>query len=143
MLSGVFHQLQSATLPPTTGDWRKHSLKPYRKLWSQLSLHNVAICCQGHSPTMQEARLLVVVPKSRQKAFLETAHNESGHPGIDRTLARLSEVAYWVGQGQDVVCHCQCCTRCQLTRSMVNKPPPCYQSLRENHGRWLRSHIHP
>ena len=124
MLSKVHQQLQNDAPPPVTGEWRKHPLKRYRQLWSQLVLHDAVICRKVQSPTMRESRLLLVVPKSQQKSFLEMAHEESGHQGIDRTLARLSEMAYWVGQGRDVVHHCRYCARCQFTKSSENKPAP-------------------
>ena len=66
----------------------------------------------------------MVVPKSLQRSFLKIAHEESGHQGIDRTLDQLSEVAYWVGQGRDVVQHCRYCTRCQFTKTPESMPAP-------------------
>ena len=123
-LSQVQQQLLNGSIPPATGEWRRHPLKRYRQIWSQLELHNGIICRKVQSPTMQEARLLVVVPKSLQRSFLKIAHEESGHQGIDRTLDRLSEVAYWVGQGRDVVHHCRYCTRCQFTKAPESMPAP-------------------
>ena len=58
------------------------------------------------SPGMSEEKLLIVVPKSQRKSSLNMAHDNSGHQGIDRTIARLSEIAYWVRMGKDVVHYC-------------------------------------
>ena len=60
------------------------------------------------SPTMTEEKLQVVVPRSKQLEFLRSAHEESGHQGMDRTMARLSEVAYWVRMGKDVAAGTVC-----------------------------------
>lgn len=51
---------------------------------------------QNKLPTMQEEKFLIVVPRSLQRQFLAIAHDKAGHQGIDRTLAQLSEIAYWV-----------------------------------------------
>ena len=51
---------------------------------------------------MLQEKLLIVVPSSLRKQFLQTAHNKAGHQGTDRMIARLSEIAYWVGMGKDV-----------------------------------------
>ena len=49
---------------------------------------------------MLQERLLIVVPTSLRREFLQTAHDKGGHQGIDRTMARLSEIAYWVGMAK-------------------------------------------
>ena len=73
---------------------------------------------------MTEERLLIVVPKSQRKTFLTIAHDNSGHQGIDRTMARLSEMAYWVGLGNDVAHYCTCCFKCQVTKAPEQIPAP-------------------
>lgn len=124
VLSKVHQLLRNTDTPPATGEWLKHPLRRYRQLWSQLVIHEGILCRQVKSPTMPDNKLLIVVPTSHQKSFLKIAHEESGHQGADRTLARLSEMAYWVGQGRDVLRHCRHCTRCQITKSPENKPAP-------------------
>ena len=39
-------------------------------------------------------------------------------------MARLSQIAYWVGLGRDVAHHCRLCVRCQLTKAPNNQPAP-------------------
>ena len=73
---------------------------------------------------MQEEKFLIVVPRSLQRQFLTTAHDKAGHQGIDRTLAQLSEIAYWVGISKDVTRYCSYCTKCQLTKSLPSQPAP-------------------
>ena len=55
---------------------------------------------------------------SQRKTFLIIAHDDSGHQGIDHTMARLSEMAYWVRMGKDIAHYCTHCFTCQ-----VNKAP--------------------
>jgi len=91
MLSVVHNLLKSNQFPPTTGAWSRFPLKRYRKLWSQLLLQDLVVFRKVQSPSMSDTKLLIVVPPSHRKAFLTTAHEESGHQGIDCTLSRLSE----------------------------------------------------
>ena len=74
------------------------------------------------STTMEQEKLVIVVPKSLKQAFLRNAHEEAGHQGSDRTMAQLAEVAYWVGMGRDVAHHCRICVKCQVTKSPARKP---------------------
>ena len=67
------------------------------------------------------APLLIVVPSSLQKQFLLTAHDKVGHQGTDRTMARLSEIAYWVGMGKDAGYYCSHCRTCQITKAPPNQ----------------------
>ena len=71
---------------------------------------------------MSDTKLLIVVPPSQQKIFLTIAHEDSGHQVIDCTLSRLSEVAYWVGMGKDVVSYCTHCFKCQVSKAPPSKP---------------------
>ena len=106
VLSVAYRYLQTNQTPPTTGEWNKFPLRRYRKLWSRLVLRESVICRKMNSPSMSEERLFIVVPKSQRKTFLSIAHDDSGHQDVDHTMARLSEIAYWVGMGKDVEYHC-------------------------------------
>ena len=124
ILSLVHDYLQTGQTPPMTGNWNKFPLKRYRQLWSQLALHDSVICRKLQSPSMAEEKLLIVVPKSQRKTFLTIAHDDSGHQGIDRTMARLSEMAYWVGMGKDVAHYCTHCFTCQVNKAPEQTPAP-------------------
>lgn len=124
VLSVVLNQLKSKDTPPATGDWSKFPFKRYRQIWSQLALQHDTICRKVRSPTMEEDKLLFIIPRSQQQSFLRMAHEQSGHQGVDRTLARLSEMAYWVGMARDVVRHCRYCRRCQFTKAPETMPAP-------------------
>ena len=73
---------------------------------------------------MSQEKLLLVVPTSLQRQFLRTAHDKAGHQGTDRKMARLSEIAYWVGIAKDVGYYCNHCTTCQITKAPASQPAP-------------------
>ena len=122
--SAAYQYLQTNQSPPTIREWNKFPLRCYRKLWSQLILHESVICHKLKSPSISEEKLLIVVPKSQQKTFLNIAHDDSGHQGADRTMARLAEIVYWVGMGKDVVHHCIHCFKCQINKVPAQQPAP-------------------
>ena len=51
---------------------------------------------------MVEKKLLIVVPQSMQKNFLQEIYDHASHQVAGQTLARLMENAYWVGMTKDV-----------------------------------------
>ena len=71
---------------------------------------------------MTDSQLLIVVPHSLQKPFLKLAHDDSGHQGVDRTMSKLSSMAYWIGMGRRPVDHCKFCVKCQLCKAPAPKP---------------------
>ena len=73
---------------------------------------------------MVEKKWLVVVPKSLQQCFLAEAHEHAGHQGVERTLDRLMQNAYWVGMAKDVGQYCSCCIKCQITKAPPHMPVP-------------------
>ena len=121
VLSAVIEQVEKKTSPPSSGEWLKFSLKQYRQLWSQLTIHQSILCQKVKSPTMTDTHLLVVVPCSLQKLFLELAHDNSGHQGADCTVSKLSDIAYWIGMGRRVADHCKFCVKCQMCRAPAPK----------------------
>lgn len=124
VLSVVFHQLESKDTPPATGDWLKYPLKRYRQIRPQLTLQHYSTCHKVRSPTLEVDKLLFIIPMSQQASFLRMAHDQSGHQGVDRTLARLSKMTYWAGMAHDVICHCRYCRRCQITKAAETMPAP-------------------
>ena len=73
---------------------------------------------------MLQEKLLIVIPSSLRKQFLLTAHDKAGHQETNRTMARLSEIAYWVGMGKDIGYYCSQCMTCQITKAPPNQPAP-------------------
>ena len=63
-------------------------------------------------------------PTSLRREFLQTVYDKAGHQSTDRTMARLSEIAYWVGMAKDVGYYCNHCTTCQITKALASQPAP-------------------
>ena len=124
LLKVVIQQLASKEAPAAIGNWRKYPLRRFHQLWSQLTIHQSVLYRKVKTPTMQEEKLLIVVPTSLQKQFLKKAHDESGHQGAERTMARLSEGAYWIGMAKAVSNYCNHCVTCQRTKALATPPAP-------------------
>ena len=73
---------------------------------------------------MNESKHLIAVPHSLQGLFLKLVHEDCGHQGVERTLSRLSNIAYWVGMAKNVVHHCKVCVKCQFSKAPPPKPIP-------------------
>ena len=55
---------------------------------------------------------------------LRRAHDESGHQGTDRIMARLLKVVYWIGMSKDVSSYYNHCLTCQQTKALTTHPAP-------------------
>ena len=67
---------------------------------------------------------LVVPPKERGKLLVHH-HDDVGHPGFQRTLARLQENYFWVAMKNVVARHvknCRVCTRRKSPKNMKRAP---------------------
>ena len=124
-LSEVHRLLQSnPDSAPTSSDWKRFPLRRYKQLWSQLTLLDSVLYRVVKSPTMIENKWLFIVPKALQKQFLAHAHEHAGHQGMERTLHRLTQNAYWVGMARDIAQYCSRCVRCQTTKALPGVPAP-------------------
>ena len=124
VLKTVLQQMTSKIAPTHSGNWRKFPLKRYYQIWSQLTLHQSVLYRKVKTPTMPSEKLLLVVPTSLRRQLLKNAHDKAGHQGAERTMARLSEGAYWVGIGKDVHNYCTHCVTCQRTKAVSTQPAP-------------------
>ena len=100
VFSKILGQLESNQPPLNNHEWTQFPLKGCGQLWSQFTIFSNLLFPKVSNPLHTEERLLVVVSMFQRKSFLQYAPEESGHQGINRTLARLSEVAYWEGMGK-------------------------------------------
>ena len=64
------------------------------------------------------------MPQLYQHEILYRAHDESGHQGVGRVLARIQERHTWPGIKRDVVNHIKHCLTCQQTKHPAGNP--CY-----------------
>ena len=98
--------------------WRKPPLRRYRQLWSQLKIVDGVICREYAPGPTSEIIQVPLIPDSERPTILQSNHNSPtpGHQGIDKTLNRIRQVAYWVNMAQDVDKHCRECTQCQQAK---------------------------
>ena len=81
-------------------------------------------CKQSKGRTRKQ---LVVPPKERGKLLVHD-DDDVGHPGFQRTLARLQENYFWVSMKNDVARHVRNCRACAQRKSPKNmKRAPLYQ----------------
>jgi hypothetical protein len=64
------------------------------------------------------------------------AHNHSGHLGIGKTVARLSELVSWRGMHSDVVTHVRHCDHCQRANATNQLKPGLLHPLALPMERW-------
>ena len=107
---------------PTPRQWLTYPLKHYTPndmvTTDTGGLHDLSQAQVSHHEARETGNCGPQIPK----VFLCNVHEEAGHQGSDRTLARLVEVAYWVGMGCDAAQHCRTCVKHQITTSPACKP---------------------
>ena len=81
---------------------------------------------------MTDAKHLIIVPHSLQQLFLKLAHEDSGHQGVERTLSRLSDVAYWVDMAKSASHHCKVCM-CQVSAFQSTSTQICTIAAHTSH----------
>ena len=85
---------------------------------------------------MIEHKKLIVIPQSLRQLLLEDAHDLARHPGMDRTLIRLMQTAYWVGVVKDVGRYCSYCMTCSSTKTHPKPPAPLQPVIASRHWKW-------
>ena len=136
VLSKVIRQLETHQIPKRITPWLKFPYRRYLQLWPQLILHESVLYRKVKYPSMSQEKLLLVVPTSLRRQFLRTARDKAGHQGTDRTMARLSEIAYWVGIAKDVGYYCNHCTTCQITKAPASQPAPLQPIVASQPWKW-------
>jgi len=68
-------------------------------------------------------KLLFVMPKSMRKSLVVTAHDLSGHPALDRTVANIVQDFWFSGMRRYVRLHINVCFECLLTKRPRGKMP--------------------
>ena len=67
---------------------------------------------------------MIIMPQLFQHEILYRAHDESGHQGVGKVLARIQERHTWPGIKRDVVNHIKQCLTCQQAKHPAGNP--CY-----------------
>ena len=85
------------------------------------------ILCVNYVPQQRALRArpcMIFIPQLYQHEILYRAHDESGHQGVGKVLARFQERHTWPGIKRDVVCHIMHCLTSQQTKHPAGNP--CY-----------------
>ena len=116
------------------GLWHSQDFKRFKQIQSQLLLHNGVLLRNYKVEPFSNLHCVIIVPDTMKEEFLEQAHDEAGHQGVERTLDRLKRMAYWVGMTTTVNEYVNSCDKCQKVKlSLPTQAPllntPCGRPL--------------
>ena len=114
----IAEALHQSSVKPKGRKWHQPPPISYRRMWPQLTLVD-GIVCRKYSPGPTSDTITVpILPPSLQLDALYRSHDApaAGHQGIEKTLERLRQKAYWVNMSQDVEKHCRQCQKCQRSK---------------------------
>ena len=63
----------------------------------------------------------LVITKDKRKSIMKICHEESGHLGINKTIAKVVERYYWIGIVKDVTSYIKHCQECQHQNKVIKK----------------------
>ena len=124
VISEALHRSQ--TRPEKSGKWAQSPLLRYHQLWPQLTLVDDIVCRKYTPGPTADVITVPIIPDSLRHDALHRCHDSptAGHQGIDKSMERLRQVAYWVNMARDVEKHCRECLRCQQSKlPKPNKAP--------------------
>ena len=116
--------LDDALFPEDVQDFAKRYFHQKKDL---LLLNQNDILCVNYIPQQRAMHVrpcMIVMPQLYQHEILYRAHDESGHQGVGKVLARIQERHTWPGIKRDVVNHIKHCLTCQQTKHPAGNP--CY-----------------
>jgi hypothetical protein len=91
---------------------RTENLKPFQKIWSELSSTSRGILMRNDIP---------VIPASLRQQIISTAHE--GHMGISKTKSLLRNICWFPGMSAQIQEHIEGCIACQCN-TPGNAPEP-------------------
>ena len=77
--------------------WNMSEFIRFKQIRSQLFLVNGVLVRDFKVQPFSNLHSVVVIPEKMKAEFLEPAHDNGGHQGVEMTLDRLKMIAYWVG----------------------------------------------
>ena len=116
--------LDDTLFPEDVQDFAK---RYYHQKKDLLFLNQNDILCVNYIPQQRAMHVrpcMIVMPQLYQHEILYRAHDESGHQGVGKVLARIQERHTWPGIKRDVVNHIKHCLTCQQTKHPAGNP--CY-----------------
>ena len=116
--------LEDPMFPDEIQDFAK---RYYHQKKDLLFLNPDDILCVNYVPQQRALHVrpcMIVMPQLSQHEILYRAHDESGHRGVGKVLARIQERHTWPGIKRDVVNHIKQCLTCQQAKHPAGNP--CY-----------------
>ena len=116
--------LDDAMFPEDVQDFARRYFHQKKDL---LFLNPDDILCVNYVPQQRALHVrpcMIVMPQLYQHEILYRAHDESGHQGVGKVLARVQERHTWPGIKRDIVNHIKHCLTCQQTKHPAGNP--CY-----------------
>ena len=116
--------LEETIFPEDVQDFARRYFHQKKDL---LFLNPDDILCVNYVPQQRALHVrpcMIVMPQLYQHEILYRAHDESGHQGVGKVLARVQERHTWPGIKRDIVNHIKHCLTCQQTKHPAGNP--CY-----------------
>ena len=116
--------LEDAMFPEEVQDFAE---RYYTQKKDLLFLNSDDILCVNYVPQQRALHVrpcMIVMPLLFLHEILYRAHDESGHQGVRKVLARIQERHTWPGITRDVVNHIKQCSTSQQTKHPAGNP--CY-----------------
>ena len=111
--------------PKPVGQWRRDpKLRQFGRVWHQLAIKEGVLYRNRYSSTAegQKKQELLVLPAKLVQDVLTQLHDDSGHMGIEKTMARLENRFWWLGMTQDVKDWIRCCEPCAKRKMPAIRP---------------------
>ena len=118
---------ESLEHPVFTDEVQEIAKRYYNQKKDLLFLNIDDILCVNYVPQQRAPHVrpcMIVMPQLFQHEILYRAHDESGHQGVGKVLARIQEQHTWPGIKRDVVNHIKRCLTCQQAKHPAGNP--CY-----------------
>ncbi len=115
VLSRVRHYFNKTRQP--TDKETGLELKQVRRLlksWDRLLVKDDILCRTVIQMGKEVHQLLV--PSSLRQRLLESIHDHTGHPAVEKTMKLANTRFYWIGMNRDIEQHCKNCERCMLAK---------------------------
>ena len=108
--------------PPEQNELQEESLAARRFLQSWDRLQLVAGLLSRVVTIRNQTVKQLLLPGCMKDKVIAAAHDETGHPAFDKTLALTRTRCYWTTMTADVKAHCKRCQRCIVAKSRRVKP---------------------
>ena len=106
--------------------WRQYPLRSYAHLWSQLVFSEGVVYRRYAIGPCEDVIQVPLIPHTMREEALHSCHSApgAGHQGVEKTLTRLRQEAFWPNMHNDVKEFCKNCVLCQRSKLPNLTPAP-------------------